>query len=156
MQPALHQRDACCISHEYSFRSLVSWSLLVTFLLLRRTAQPKMEIIVSAKILIIRHAQLAFCTRISGFGVPNLRLPKYLHARRVRSQIKISGAHPFHRGCSRHKFQSTAHIFARRVADVYFYNFVIMINDAPAYHEALSLGMWRRQTFYGCTSQGCK
>jgi hypothetical protein len=113
---------------------------------------------VFAKILIIQHAQLARGTRISGFGVPNLRLPKYLHARRVRSQIKISGAHPFHRGCSRHKFQSTAHIFA----DVYFYNFVIMINDAPAYyHEALSLSLslvvrWR-QTFYGCTSsQGCK
>lgn len=94
-----------------------------------------MEIIVSAKILINGRAQLARGTRISGFRVPNLRLPKYLHARRVRSQIKISGAHPFHRGCSRHKFQSTAHIFA----DVYFYNFVIMINDAPAYHEALSL-----------------
>lgn len=92
MQPALHQREACCISHEYKSRSL--W--LVTF---RSTKIHRTNQIARHEIKIYYAVTDLSMQPLLGDQISVCLTSDYpnIYALSVRSQIKISGAHPFHR-----------------------------------------------------------
>lgn len=130
MQPALHQREACCISHEYKSRSL--W--LVTF---RSTKIHRTNQIARHEIKIyyaVTDLSMLTFNRRSNFCVPNLRLPKYLCAFGEVTNQNFRRA-SFSQAAIGINFN---HQHLRPpLVDVYFYNFVIMINE-PALSRSSS------------------